>query len=614
MKTLVFLLISVFTTAALAQSIERIEPPFWWAGMKHPEVQLMVHGESIGDWSVSLDHPEVSVDEVHRVDSDNYLFVDLAVDQAFSGGVVTLTFLDPDGERIDHDYAFHNRRKHSDERRGFNTSDAIYLITPDRFANGDPANDTVSGLKEAADRSSSVGRHGGDLAGMIEHLDYVADMGFTAIWPTPMLENDQAVYSYHGYSTTDHYRVDARFGSNEDYRQLSLQGRSKGVGLIQDVILNHIGSEHWWMDDLPTSDWLNYQNDFKPTTHYRTTVQDPYAADIDKREFADGWFVESMPDLNQRNPLLANYLIQNSIWWIEYADLYGIRTDTYSYSDKDFLTEWTRRIMEEYPNFNIVGEEWSTNPNVVSYWQRGKNNRDGYISYLPSLMDFPLYSSLRQALTEEESWNQGLIRVYESLANDNLYADPQGLVIFAENHDTSRLYSLVDKDLGKFNIAMTILATLRGTPQFFYGSEVLATSPKTRDDGAVRSDFPGGWEGDTVNGFTGEGLSEAQSDAQEYLRRLLNWRKQNSTIHNGDLLHFAPHNGVYVYFRHSDDARVMIAINHTNDSRALDLDRYRQGLEGYQLGRDALTREQISLERELTLTPMSVRILELVRP
>ncbi|WP_439509717.1 glycoside hydrolase family 13 protein [Marinimicrobium koreense] len=604
----------MISASTLADTIERVEPPFWWAGMRDPTLQVMVYGDNLGDWSVTLDHRHVSVTDVHRVESDNYLFIDLEVADEFRGGEITLQFSDGKGRSLNQDYAFHTRRKHSSEREGFNTSDAIYLITPDRFANGDPSNDTLPELQEAANRDSSVGRHGGDIAGMVKHLDYVADMGFTAIWPTPMLENDQAVYSYHGYSTTDHYRVDARFGSNEDYRQLSLQGRSKGVGLIQDVILNHIGSGHWWMDDLPTSDWLNYQNDFKPTTHYRTTVQDPYAADIDKREFADGWFVESMPDLNQRNPLLANYLIQNSIWWIEYADLYGIRTDTYSYSDKDFLTEWTRRIMEEYPNFNIVGEEWSTNPNVVSYWQRGKNNRDGYISYLPSLMDFPLYSSLRQALTEEESWNQGLIRVYESLANDNLYADPQGLVIFAENHDTSRLYSLVDKDLGKFNIAMTILATLRGTPQFFYGSEVLATSPKTRDDGAVRSDFPGGWEGDTVNGFTGEGLSEAQSDAQEYLRRLLNWRKQNSTIHNGDLLHFAPHNGVYVYFRHSDDARVMIAINHTNDSRALDLDRYRQGLEGYQLGRDALTREQISLERELTLTPMSVRILELVRP
>ena len=436
-------------------------------------------------------------------------------------------------------------------------------------------------------------------------------MGFTAIWPTPMLENDQPEYSYHGYSITDFYRVDPRFGDNEDYRQLSLQGKAKGVGLIQDMILNHIGSGHWWMDDLPTDDWLNFQDEFVPTTHYRTSVQDPYAADIDKQEFADGWFVKSMPDLNQRNSLVANYLIQNSIWWIEYADLYGIRTDTYSYSDKDFLTEWTRRIMAEYPNFNIVGEEWSTNPNVVSYWQRGKDNKDGYVSYLPSVMDFPMYDALRAALTEDEAWNRGLIRVYETLADDNLYADPMSLVIFAENHDTSRLYSLIDKDVERFNIAMTLLATMRGTPQFFYGSEVLATSPKTRDDGAVRSDFPGGWAGDTRNGFTGEGLTDTQRSAQEYLRQLLNWRQEQEAIHHGDLLHYAPHDGVYVFARYTEKQRILVAINHTGETRQLSNERYAQAIDGHLSGTDALSGETLSLDNDLTLEPMSALILEL---
>lgn len=611
MKRLTAILTLFIGTSVLANPIERVEPPFWWVGMHTPTVQLLVHGDAIGDWSVSVDHPQVSISKVHRVDSENYLFVDLEVTDVFRGGQVTLQFNDGEDRIIHHDYAFHNRRKGSAERGGFNTADAIYLITPDRFANGDPANDTLPELKEAADRDSSVGRHGGDLAGMVEHLDYIADMGFTAIWPTPMLENDQAEYSYHGYSTTDHYRIDARFGSNEDYRQLSLKGQAKGVGLIQDVILNHIGSEHWWMEDLPTNDWLNYPDDFQATTHYRTSVQDPYAADVDKREFADGWFVKSMPDLNQRNPLVANYLIQNSLWWIEYADLYGIRTDTYSYSDKNFLTEWTRRIMEEYPNFNIVGEEWSTNPNVVSYWQAGKDNQDGYVSHLPSVMDFPLYDSLRTALTEEEVWGQGLIRVYESLADDNLYADPMQLVIFAENHDTSRLYSLIDEDERRFNIAMALLATMRGTPQFFYGSEVLATSPKERDDGAVRSDFPGGWQGDARNGFTGEGLSDAQRAAQSYLRRLLNWRQDQEAIHQGELLHFAPHEGAYVYFRYTDRERIMVAINHTDEKLTLDLDRYRQGLQKHRSGRDPISDETVTLERTLELAPMSARILNL---
>lgn len=607
MKRLTFLIILLASSMVAAEPVERIEPPFWWADMHNPTVQLLIYGEAIGKLSVTVQHPQVSVTNIQRVDSNNYLFVDLTSTEAFEGGTITLGFLEKGKPVFTHDYAFHSRRKGSAEREGFNTGDAIYLITPDRFANGDPGNDSVPELKETANRNSSVGRHGGDLAGMIQNLDYIADMGFTAIWPTPMLENDQPAYSYHGYSTTDHYRIDPRFGTNEDYRQLSLKGRAQGVGLIQDVILNHIGSEHWWMSDLPTQDWLNYQDDFQPTTHYRTSVQDPYAAQIDKREFADGWFVESMPDLNQRNPLVANYLIQNSIWWIEYADLYGVRTDTYSYSDKTFLTDWTRRIMTEYPNFNIVGEEWSTNPNVVSYWQRGKNNKDGYVSWLPSLMDFPVYNSLRTALTED----RGLAGVYETLADDNLYADPMSLVIFAENHDTSRLYSLLDEDLDRFKIAMTLLATLRGTPQFFYGSEVLATSPKTRDDGAVRSDFPGGWVGDSRNGFTGEGLSQDQVAAQNYLRTLLNWRQEQSTIHQGKLLHFAPHNGVYVYFRYTDQARVMVAVNHTDEPKTLSTKRYQQGFAGHQSGVDVISGESVSLSKELTLKPRSAQILEL---
>ncbi|WP_027330096.1 glycoside hydrolase family 13 protein [Marinimicrobium agarilyticum] len=606
---LVFLVL--LSPLTLAQSIERIDPPFWWAGMASARLQLMVHGDRVGELDVTVDHAGIRLDTVHRVDSPHYLFVDLTLSNDFDGGTVPLTFTDGDNRTFVHDYAFRTRRKGSAERRGFDTTDAIYLITPDRFANGNPGNDSVPGMLEKVDRSRSVGRHGGDLAGMTEHLKYIADMGFTAIWPTPMLENNQAEYSYHGYSITDHYRIDPRFGRNADYRQLSLEGQRAGVGLIQDVILNHIGSNHWWMDDLPTNDWLNYQGNFEPTTHYRTSVQDPYATDIDQREFEGGWFVESMPDLNQRNPLVANYLIQNTLWWIEYADLYGIRTDTYSYSDKDFLSDWTRRIMEEYPNFNIVGEEWSTNPNVVSYWQRGKDNRDGYVSYLPSVMDFPLYDSLRTALTEEEAWNRGFIRVYESLADDNLYPDPMSLVIFAENHDTSRLYSLFDEDLDRFNIAMSLLATMRGIPQFFYGSELLATSPKTRDDGAVRSDFPGGWPGDTRNGFTGKGLSEPQRQAQSYLQTLLQWRQTSDAVHNGKLLHYAPHHGVYVYLRYTKEERVLVAINHSDQKQHLSTDRYSQALSNAVTATDVIRKVSQSVEDGLALEPMSAHIFEL---
>ena len=606
-----FLFYALLTLNAPAQPIDRVEPPFWWHGFNNPTVQLMIHGNDIGDWSVSVDHDDVALETVHRTDNNNYLFLDLRLTEAFKGGKVSLQFSSDEHHTFEYNYEFKDRREGSAQREGFNTSDAIYLITPDRFANGNLENDTATSMKEAADRSNPVGRHGGDIAGIEQHLDYLKNMGFTAVWPTPMLENNQEAYSYHGYSTTDHYRIDPRFGSNRDYQRLSHEARAQGIGLIQDIILNHIGSDHWWMDDLPAENWLNHPNNYHATTHYRTAVQDPYGAEIDRSEFADGWFVKSMPDLNQRNPLLANYLIQNTLWWIEYADLYGIRTDTYSYSDKHFLTEWTRRVMEEYPNFNIVGEEWSTNPNVIAYWQRGKNNYDGYTSYLPAVMDFPLYDNLRTALTETEEWGQGLIRVYESLANDKVYPDPSQLVIFAENHDTSRLYSYIDEDLDRFKIAMVMLSTLRGIPQFFYGSEVLATSPKERNDGAVRSDFPGGWPDDKINAFTGKGLTDAQKSSQNYLQALLNWRRGSTAIHDGKLLHFAPYQGVYVYFRFTDQERVMVAINHTEEAQHIDLERYAQGINGRQEATNVVTKQSFPLEEQLSLQPLEALVLEL---
>jgi len=612
MKYFSILALVLISTLGHARTIDRVEPPFWWSGMTEPNLQLMVYGDNIGSLDVQIEHPDVALEQVHRVENSNYLFLDLHVDSDFNGGQVTLEFLSGTEVKTQHDYAFLTRRKGSSERDGFSAADAIYLITPDRFANARPELDNHPDMLEEADRESHVGRHGGDIAGIRQHLDYIADMGFTAIWPTPMLENNQDAYSYHGYSTTDFYRIDPRFGSNEDYRQLSLDARSHGVGLVQDMILNHMGSMHWWMDDLPMEDWLNFQEGFFPTTHYRTTVQDPYSAEIDRKEFTDGWFVETMPDLNQRNPFMAQYLIQNNIWWIEYADLYGIRVDTYSYSDKDFLTEWTRRVMAEYPDLNIVGEEWSTNPNVVSYWQRGKDNIDGYTSYLPSVMDFPLYDTLRTALNEDEGeWGKGLIQVYELLADDNLYPDPMNLVIFAENHDTSRLYSYYHESKERFNIAMAILATMRGIPQFFYGSELLATSPNERHDGKVRSDFPGGWEGDERNGFTGEGMSDEQLAAQDYLRRLLNWRQDQSAIHTGKLLHFAPVDGVYVYFRYDESQTIMVAINHTEDEKSIDVERYREGIDEHTRALDVIDGTEQPIKDQIELPPMRAMIFNL---
>ncbi|RYF63976.1 MAG: alpha-amlyase, partial [Comamonadaceae bacterium] len=375
------------------------------------------------------------------------------------------------------------------------------------------------------------GRHGGDIAGIRQHLDYIAGMGFTQLWPTPMLENNQPQYSYHGYAITDLYRTDPRMGSNEDFRALSREAKAKGVGIVMDVVLNHIGSKHWWMRDLPAKDWINHGGTFAPTNHRRTTIQDPHAAPADRAAFVEGWFVDAMPDLNQRNPHLARYLIQNTLWWIEYGGLSGIREDTFGYADTGFLSEWGKAVLDEYPGFAMVGEEWSNNPLVVAHWQRGKFNASGHVPHMPSMMDFPVHLALRNALVQPEGPETGWVGLYEMLANDFVYPDPGALVVFAENHDTSRLLALLDGDLAAWKLGMAYLATVRGTPQFYYGSEVLLRGPKERNDGQLRADMPGGWRDDVANAFTGSGLSAAQREAQDYTRALFHWRKRTPVLH-----------------------------------------------------------------------------------
>ena len=570
----------------------------------------MVHGEQIGDLTPSLTYPGVAIQAVTRVASKNYLFIDLAISQEALPGEFLLRFTRQGQSGLSHPYRLEARARDSAQRRGFGQADAIYLIVPDRFANGNQNNDGVMTLKEKANRADPAGRHGGDLQGISEHLDYIAQMGFTKIWSTPLTENDQPEASYHGYATTNLYEVDGRYGSNEDYRELVSKARGRGLGFIQDVVLNHIGSGHWWMKDLPTADWLNFQDKFVVTNHKRTTIQDPHASLADRKRFSDGWFVESMPDMNQRHPMLANYLIQNTVWWIEYAGLSGLRVDTYPYSDPTFLSKWSKRIIDEYPNFNMVGEEWTSNPAIVSYWQKGKVNADHYLSYTPSMMDFPLYYALQEGLMGEDGDRTGLNVLYESLANDFQYPAPENLVIFEGNHDTSRIFSELSQDDGLYQMAMVYLATMRGIPQFFYGTEILMTSPRQRNDGLVRADFPGGWAGDAVNAFSGQGLSPGQREAQQFLRRLLNWRKSATVTHTGRLMHFVPEQGTYVYFRYDKRARVMVAFNKNRQPVTLELSRFHEMLTPRSAGTDVLSGQRISLAKKLILPARSAMILE----
>ena len=594
--------------AAISASIERMEPPFWWTGMQHKGLQLMVHGKEIGALQPAVNYPGVRLVSSTRVANANYLFVDLEIGPDAQPGQFEIVFSGAGrSERVP--YRLLARTPGSAERQGFGPGDAIYQIMPDRFANGDPSNDNVPGMLDRADRKHGGGRHGGDIAGAIAHLDYIAGLGFTQLWPTPLVENDAPAYSYHGYAATDHYRIDPRYGSNEDFVRLSQEARKRGIGLIQDVVLSHIGRNHWWMKDMPTPDWINYGGQFVPTRHHRTAVQDKYAAKADSQNFTAGWFVAGMPDLNQTNPLVANYLIQNNIWWIEYARLSGLRIDTYGYSDGAFLTEYTRRLMAEYPNLNMVGEEWNNRPPVVARWQHGKVNHDGYISYLPSLMDFPLMQAMRYGLKKEGG---SLNDVYETLSLDYLYPEPQNLVLFGSNHDIARMYSAVGEDFGRWRMNMVFLMTMPRIPQFYSGDEILMTSAvKQRDDASYRVDFPGGWAGDKVNAFTGAGLSTQQRAAQDLVRKLTTWRKNEPVIHSGRTMQFGPDNNTWVYFRYNDSKRIMVAMNNGDKAATLQTERFQEMLKGAAAGVDVLTGQQVGLAKELKLAPKSVVVVEL---
>jgi glycosidase len=597
--------------ASPARPIDHVEPPFWWTGMHDKHLQLMVHGEGIGDLDPALSHAGVRIANVEHAPNHNYLFIDLVIDSGAAPGAFDITFKGA-GRATHYTYRLLAREPGSSQRHGFDSSDAIYQVMPDRFANGNPANDSVAGLADKADRSRGYGRHGGDIQGIIDHLDYIAGLGFTQLWPTPLVENDMPAASYHGYAATDHYKIDPRYGSIDDYLRLSREAKKRGIGLIQDVVLSHIGSGHWWMKDLPTPDWVNYGGKFVPTQHHRVAVQDKYAAHEDAENFTRGWFAPDMPDLNQTNPLVANYLIQNNIWWIEYAGLSGLRIDTFSYSDGAFLTEYTRRLMAEYPNLDMVGEEWSLRAPIVSRWQRGKANFDGYATSMPSMMDFPLTEAMRKALSGKEKIQNTFNEVYETLSLDYLYPDPGNLVLFDGNHDLARMYSVVGEDFDKYKMDLVFVMTMPRIPQFYTGDEILMTSTtEGRDDASYRQDFPGGWAGDKVNAFTGVGLSPRQRAAQEFVRRLVNWRKTQPVIHHGKLMHYGPEDNTYVWFRYDDHDRVMVALNANDKETVLPTARFHEMLQGVSSGVDVLTGKEYDLAKTLTLPPHASLILQL---
>ena len=610
------MLTSILLAAASAAApalIDKVEPPYWWTGMRNDTLQLMVSGPGVADASVRLDYPGITLLDDINLDSPNYKFLYLKLSPDTKPGEVPITFtLGNQSQTLD--YELRARKAPGEAHEGFSASDVLYLLMPDRFAQGEAAaTDPYADLefKARPDRANPNARHGGNIAGIIDRLDYLHDLGVTAIWVCPVLENDMPGGSYHGYATTDYYRVDPRFGTNEEWNRLIEEAGKRDMKVVMDMIFNHSGSAHPWMEDMPSADWFNHPEGDVMTNFRLSTVHDPYVSSYDKDATVNGWFVRSMPDLNQRNPHLMKYLTQNSIWWVESSGINGIRMDTYPYADMDGMAGWIDAVMEEYPNFNIVGECWYDNEGGAAFWQKG-NSINPTDTRLPSVMDFRLTTQGHKYFDEPTTPWTGLNGLYDHLAMDFLFPEPQKILTFLDNHDTDRFLLSEPDNLDTWKQAVSFLLTSRGIPQIYYGTELLMNGSKEGSDGYVRRDFPGGFPGDTVDAFTPEGRTPIQNEAWDYLSSLLKWRRDtaNEVIAKGTLKHFMPINCAYVYERRLGDRQVVVMINGTDQPLDLDMARYAEILPaGTRLHR-SLGGEDVEITETMTLAPRETLLLQ----
>ena len=603
---LFFFLISV----SVFSQIERVEPPFWYAGMNHSDLQIMFYGKNIAQNEVAISNG-IIIKDIQKTENQNYVFVTIDTKNIQAQDIV---FTFKNGKKsFTKNYSLKSRKENSRFRESYSSIDVMYLLMPDRFANGNPNNDSHPTVTEKGNRALPGGRHGGDIEGIIKNIPYLNELGVTAVWSTPLCEDNDETYSYHGYGQSDVYKIDPRYGTNEDYLRLSQELHNRGMKNIMDYVTNHWGWQHWMYKDLPTRDWLHQFPEFTQSNFRMTTQFDSNASSIDAKNCMDGWFVKSMPDLNQSNTLVLNYLIQNAIWWIEYADLDGFRVDTFSYNDKEGISKWTKSITDEYPYFNIVGEVWMHDQAQMSYWQ--KDSKIGAIqsfnSYLPSVMDFTLHDAFGSVFNEDNaSWDKGIIKVYENFTNDFLYPNTNNLLTFIENHDTQRFNHLYP-DFKKYQMAMTLIATIRGIPQVYYGSEIGMAGNKDKGDADIRQDFPGGWNGDSNNAFTQSGRTKVQNQYFDFTSKLLNWRKNKAVIHSGKTTHYVPEKNVYVYFRYNDTESVMVVINNSNDKQTIKTNRFQENTNLYKIGKDIFTNASIELKNDITIDGKSVLVLEL---
>ena len=597
-----FLLLWGGGQTARAMEIKKVAPSFWWAGMKNPELQILLYGEELALSDVSVSGEGIYLKETVRQDNPNYLLLYFDLSEAKEQTFQILLKSGKKERRIS--YELKARGRKGEEVKGFTSEDVLYLIMPDRFANGCPENDVIDRMREkTVNRADGFARHGGDLQGISNHLDYIADLGATAIWLNPTQENDMESGSYHGYAITDYYQIDRRFGSNEDFCALVEKAHEKDLKVVMDMIFNHCGSENYLFKDKPSKEWFNYHSNYVQTSFKTASVMDIHASAFEKKIATDGWFTSVMPDFNQRNRHVARYLIQSSIWWIEYAGINGIRQDTHPYADFDFMSQWCKEVLDEYPYFNIVGETWLNSNVLVSYWQKDSKLAAPLNSNLPTVMDFPLQALINQAFDEETGeWGGGLYKLYDYQTQDLVYANPMNLLTFLDNHDTSRFAQTDEmaKNLKRYKQAMVFLLTTRGIPQIYYGTEILMTGDKGKGDGDLRKDFPGGWQGDTRNCFAKNGRTALENEAFEFTRQLLNWRKGNQVIGKGSLKHYSIQNGVYVYQREFNGKSVVIIMNGTDDSKELDLAPYQEILPR-ENALDVLTGKNVNLSGKLCL-------------
>lgn len=611
-----------------SKQVTRVEPLSWWTGMKTP-LQIMVQGEDISGYDVTFKGGDgVSVKTVHKADNPDFLFVDVQISNDSKPGTYYLVFSKDGNEAFKYPYQIEARKDGSADRESFTTADMIYLIMPDRFANGDPSNDSTEDTAEKAARDEFFGRHGGDIQGIIDHLDYIADLGATAIWNTPLLVDNEPESSYHGYACGDYYHIDPRFGSNELYKTMVDKAHEKGLKVIMDIVTNHCGTAHWWMNNLPFKDWIHQFPEYTGTNVCFSTNMDPNASEYDLNLHESGWFVPSMPDMNLDNPFTLKYFQQWAIWWTEYAGLDGLRVDTYPYNEKEPMSKWCKAVRNEYPNINIVGECWTPSIPQLAYWQADNENKDGFNSNLPSIMDFPLYDAICAGIPRDSlNWGEGMTKIYDCLSHDFVYHDLSRMMIFPGNHDTDRIMDVVRKNPDRLKIVLAMMATMRGIPQIFAGDEMgFTTKDRFQGHGGLRVDFPGGWAGDEENLFTAEGRATAVNGTggekyeagylaglHDFSQRLFQWRRGKEVIHNGKTLHFLTRDNTYAYFRYNDTDAVFVYINNSRGRKNVPWSHYAEIAESLTDGHDVLTGEAVTVDDSTVVPGRGLLVVEYKR-